>query len=347
MIGSIHGWRQVARRFRRRFANRALILLYHRVVDLPSDPHLLAVTPAHFAEHLEVIRRWGRPMRLVDLCQSVAAGHIPHRAVVVTLDDGYVDNLTHATPLLEGAGVPATVFVTSGFVGRRREFWWDDLDRLLLQPGRLPATLRLTLDGAPWEAELGEAACYSLDDQHRDRHWSLEALADPGPRQRLFRSLFDRLRLVPDHERRRALCELAEWAGASAEGRETHRALSEGELIGLANSGAIDIGAHTVTHSQLSALPPSAQRDEIRESKARLEDLLGRPVTTFAYPFGGASHYTAETVTAVLDVGYISACANIPDVVSRGVDLHQLPRFLVRDWDGDVFARRLDAWFSG
>ena len=126
-------FRHVARWFRPPVAARAVILLYHRVADLPSDPQLMAVTPRHFAEHLEVIRQSCRPLRLHDLGEA-----LPDRSVVVTFDDGYADNLHHAKPLLAAHDVPATVFVTSGYVGSDREFWWDDLERILLETPSLP-----------------------------------------------------------------------------------------------------------------------------------------------------------------------------------------------------------------
>jgi peptidoglycan/xylan/chitin deacetylase (PgdA/CDA1 family) len=88
------------------------------------------------------------------------------------------------------------------------------------------------------------------------------------------------------------------------------------------------------------------QQEEIQKSKHCLENILGRPVTTFAYPYGGRSHYTAETVAAVREAGFDTACSNFEGAVRRGADMWQLPRFLVRDCDGDEFSRRFNEWLS-
>src|SRR5437870_12225818 len=93
--------RQAARRLKYRFASRALILMYHRVTELPNDPYLLAIKPKHFAEQMEVIRKRCIPMRLQELVQALRGGRVPNRAVVITFDDGYADNLHDAKPLLE------------------------------------------------------------------------------------------------------------------------------------------------------------------------------------------------------------------------------------------------------
>jgi peptidoglycan/xylan/chitin deacetylase (PgdA/CDA1 family) len=115
-------------------------------------------------------------------------------------------------------------------------------------------------------------------------------------------------------------------------------------MIRLADGGLIEIGSHTLSHPVLAALPVAAQIDEISGSKARLEQLLGHPVTSFAYPFGGRSHYTDQTVAAVREAGFEWACSNFAGMVWPSTDRWQLPRLLVRDWDGDQFARNLEGW---
>jgi peptidoglycan/xylan/chitin deacetylase (PgdA/CDA1 family) len=90
----------------------------------------------------------------------------------------------------------------------------------------------------------------------------------------------------------------------------------------------------------------TAQLDEILKSKARLEEILGHSTASFAYPFGGRRHYTEETVIAVRRAGFEWACSNFAGIVRSGTDRWQLPRFLVRDWDGDEFARNLKGWLD-
>jgi peptidoglycan/xylan/chitin deacetylase (PgdA/CDA1 family) len=324
---------------------RVLILIYHQINRLLSDPWGLAVKPRHFAQHLEVLQRHARVIPLQRLSQALLDGNLPDRSVVVTFDDGYADNLYNAKPLLERYDVPATVFLTAGYIGRERELWWDELDRILLQPGALPETLCLRVNGDTYRWELGEAAHYSEDASLGYRRW--RAWRDtPSPRHHLYRSLWDLLNPLSEAEQRKALDELLTWAGAEPTVRPTHRFLSLEEVVALAQGDLIEIGAHTVTHPVLSALPAASQRVEIQRSKARLEEVLKRPVTNFSYPYGNEYHYTAETVGMVKEAGFTSACSSFAGVVEQTTDPFQLPRVRVPDCDGERLARRLSRWFS-
>lgn len=337
--------RKTVNRLRGRWASATLVLMYHRVAELCSDPFLLAVTPKHFAEHMEVLGKLARPVRLQQAARGLREGVLPRRGVVVTFDDGYADNLLQAKPILERFDVPATVFVTSGFVGGDQEFWWDELDRLLLQPGDLPRTLRIAVNGAAVEADLGDGARLSPEAYGRECRWHVLMTEDPGPRQRLCRSLADAIRPLHQVERRRVLGELAQWAGVGVKGRASHRTLTADELIRLAEGRLVEVGAHTVTHPLLAARDLADQHGEILTSKASLETLLDIPVESFAYPFGGLADYTPETAAAVRDAGFTCACSNYGGLIRPGADPFQLPRRMVLDWDGDEFARHVHEWF--
>ena len=69
--------RQATRYLKYRFASRALILMYHRVTELANDPYLLAVSPKHFAEQMEVIRGRYMPIRLQELVETLQDGNVP------------------------------------------------------------------------------------------------------------------------------------------------------------------------------------------------------------------------------------------------------------------------------
>lgn len=322
----------------------ALILLYHRVAELPSDPQLLCVTPRHFAEHLEILKKRQRPVSLAEMDQALGEGVQARFPVVITFDDGYVDNLYQAKPILERYDSPATVFVTAGQVDSKKEFWWDELERLLLRSGTLPESLRLTVDGNAMSWQLDGAVPY---DEQRYRDWNVELQGNPTSRHTLYRSLSQLLRPLAESERQRVIDELQAWAGVEREGRLTHRVLCPEEILRLAEGGLVNVGDHSLTHGTLSSLSVPAQRAEVEESKRRLEKILGRPVKSFAYPFGSRSDYTLESLALVREAGFDSACANFPGVVWRSSDHFQLPRLLVRDWDGEVFERRLRRWLGG
>jgi peptidoglycan/xylan/chitin deacetylase (PgdA/CDA1 family) len=334
--------------FRHRFSSGVLILLYHRIRPAPCfDPYVLGVTPEHFAEHLEVLQRLGLPMHLRQVLRGLRDGNLPRRAIVVTFDDGYADNLHHAKPLLERYGIPATVFVTTGYTGQAAEFWWDDLERLVLQPGELPEILELEINGSSYRWELGKAASYREIDYKLNQDWDYGKDTEPSPRHRLFRSLYRTLNTLPDTYRRKVLAAIREWAKIDPVARPTHRALTTDEVVTLARGGLIEVGAHTVTHPVLGSLPAAVQQDEIEGSKARLEEILGTTVASFAYPYGSRarSDYTEETVAIVRGAGFACACSNLAKAVRQDADPFQLSRAGVRDWDGDHLAGRLRAWF--
>jgi peptidoglycan/xylan/chitin deacetylase (PgdA/CDA1 family) len=336
------------RRIAQRPANRTgkvLILLYHRIAKLRSDPWSLAVTPRRFAEHLEVVRQYAQPIHLRQLSRALHEGYLPDRSVVITFDDGYADNLYNAKPLLKHYGIPATVFVPSGLVGSEREFWWDELDRLLLQPGTLPEKLHLSIKGNRYKWELGDGVRYDEETAWSYRYWRAWKKA-PTSRHVLYNSLWKLMHTMTEAEQQEVLNELRRWADAESTGRQSHRLLSLDEVVALAQGGLVEIGAHTVTHPALSGLPPASQRDEILGSKAQLERLLGGTVTSFAYPYGKKTDYTAETLEIVRETGFICSCSNIPGVVELRADPFQLPRVHVKNWRRQGIAKQMLRWFG-
>ena len=291
-----------------------LVLMYHRINEVRADPFSLNVTPRHFAEQLEVLRGSAVPVRLADIA---GAGQ---RAIALTFDDGYADNLLHAAPLLAMHDIPATVFVTSGFVDSARELWWDELERIFLEPGGLPEQLGLQVRGCDYRWATGDAT-----------------------RPSLYKSVWRLLQLLADAERREILDRLAEWAGIEPTSRPSYRGVTGDELRQLASSGLIDIGGHTMTHPALPELSAAGQRQEIRASKARIEAILGRSIESFAYPYGA---HSGETVDLVRQAGFQRACTTVPALVQPHTDPFRVPRVQVEDWDGEEFARRLEAWFT-
>ena len=312
-LGSIRRW----------FKPGAAILMYHRVTDLAPDTYNLAVSPAHFAEQMEIVRHTCVPMHLVDLIDAVGTGRLLNRAVAVTFDDGYRDNFDEAYPLLQGAGVPATVFVVSGMIGSPREFWWDDLERILLAPKQVPTELRLGLNAQEYCWPTG------TPEERVATHQAVQAL----------------LSVQAIKKREETLEKLVDWSGVGFTGRPAYRAMKTDELIRLADSGLVEIGGHTVNHPVLSALSVEDQGDEVSEGCRSLEAILGQPIRTFAYPYGRAADWTDTTATIVRDAGLRGAVTTIPGSIETGADPFRLRRWAAADWDGDQFARALESFF--
>lgn len=316
--------RKLARRsgrwLRSRWGPRAVVLGYHRITDASPDPYGMRVSTANFLEHLEALRQLATPLRLRDLAASVSGGSIPRGAVVVTFDDGYADNLITTKQRLERLEIPMTFFVATGALGS--EFWWDELERILLFAKRLPAELSL---------RVGDATL----------SWRASDPDDPIERVRLLRVASRWMEPLAEASRVAAFEELRGWAGPSQCLEPVHRAATAQELVELAAGGLVEIGAHSATHSRLASLSQGDQRKEIEGSGKQLRDLLGSEIHSFSYPHGSLSR---ETVALVREAGYRRACISDPDVVSGRTDLLRIPRFWVPDCDGDGFARWLRRW---
>jgi len=325
-------------RARNTFFPGALILLYHRVGEPEFDPQLLSVSRRNFDEHLQVLRKFGA----ISLDSLLASGRTHRAAVAVTFDDGYADNLWNAKPLLEKYATQATVFVSAGHAVSRRPYWWDELEQLLLRPDPFPGTLSVTIGSVrrQWTMDAMDAQQGAYP---RNSGWNVLAASDASPRQTVYQELCAYVRELPPSQQDAVIDQIRAAVSISCE--STCTACTPDELRRLREPGLIDIGAHTYTHPVLSRLPAGEQQQEISRGKEVLEEILGHPVEAFSYPYGGRSDYDEESIACVRRSGFRLACSNFEGHVRASTDPYQLPRFLVRNWDGETFGRHLKRWF--
>jgi peptidoglycan/xylan/chitin deacetylase (PgdA/CDA1 family) len=295
--------------------------MYHRVAEIAFDPWRLAVSPERFARQIEMLACAREVVPLSWLAAKLVTGRVPKRVAAITFDDGYADVRTNALPVLERHGTPATVFLTTGALGRRVEFWWDRLARIVLAPAVMPPELRLVL-------------------ADRDHVWALEgaAGAEPGPappqRLEVYLAIWKSLYLCDEAVREARLAELERQVAAAPPPGPLDRAFDFDEVRVMAASGLVDIGAHTVTHPSLPSLPERRQRSEIEDSRRACEDAAGRFIDGFAYPFGDHDGVARRLVR---ELGFAYACSTDPRAVTSGRELHGLPRLAVEDMDGEAF----------
>ena len=291
-----------------------VVLLYHRVTTLRSDPQMLAVTPENFRAQMQYLKDSIPLIRFEEDWPKM-----PRPAVAVTFDDGYADNALEALPILEEVGVPATFFVSTGTIGTTQEFWWDELARIILDAQSLPAN-------------------FTLNDRRFGRKWPTGTFTE---RQAFYDSIVRLANDVDANLRNDWLTQIRQWAHDEKGSPGPHRAMTLDELRLLARSRLVTIGIHTVSHTRLSALSTAAQQDEITTSKRQLEAWLDREMTVISYPFGRRCDYTEQTVAICRDAGFAKAAANFPGQAHRWTDLYQVPRQLVRNWPIETFREKL------
>jgi peptidoglycan/xylan/chitin deacetylase (PgdA/CDA1 family) len=307
----------------------AIILGYHRVANVSLDEYDVCITPQHFEEHMDVVRKFTHPISLSKLVQHLKVGSLPAKSVAVTFDDGYADTLYQAKPVLEKYQIPATVFVCTGYAGK--EFWWDELARLVMSSRQDPRALRLR--GGESSFQWNQPIVSS----------DAKSPKDASLRRKFRHSLYHFLLQLDVDERDNAMKMIRDWSALSFDKSSNHRAMNCAELLKLAEGGLVDLGAHTVTHPMLPRLAIERQKQEIILSKQDLETLLGRQVAGFAYPNGRA---TDDTRRIVKEAGFAYACTSLRDVVRPGGDSYELTRFWQEDVDGDKFMQNLSLWMT-
>jgi peptidoglycan/xylan/chitin deacetylase (PgdA/CDA1 family) len=292
-----------------------MILGYHRVGEGGWDPAGLTIRPERFEQQLERLIRFGTVVPLARVIAHLGGAPLPRRAVALTFDDGYRDNLTVLLPLLERYQVPATVFITTGSPGKY--FWWHELTALLDPSNPLPERLEVESLGPPVPTA--------------DRH-------------QLYRQVANRLARMPARSRLAAMDDLRIWAGVDPGPPDGAHALTHAEIEELARSPLIEIGAHTVTHPRLVDLLPAEARAEVEGSLATLRRLTGGPVAGFSYPEGAV---TAAVRGTVASSGATYACSSQPGTISVRTDVLGLPRLWPGDFGGDRLSRWIHArWFG-
>lgn len=285
--------------------------MYHRIATPGVDPWELSVSPQNFAGHLEVLAHLGPCLTLAGLWDEIAQDAGARRAIAITLDDGYRDNHAVALPMLRAAGLPATVFVTSGTIGSDQEFWWDVLTRAIMGADRLPD--RLTF------ASGSQIRTFSA-----------------GARRRasLLHQIARALMSLPPEAVATAVSGIAAQTGVDRAGSAGNHPMALAELRSLAASGQVEIGGHTRTHAALPRIPADAAAREIREGRAALRDWTGQGVDSFAAPFGLQD---AAVIGAVRDAGFARSCEVRPGLVTTGTDPFRIPRIHVPDMTADRF----------
>ena len=285
------------------------ILAYHRVMptdtldSYPFDQELISATPAQFDSQMRYLREYRHPVSLNDVIAHVEHGHpLPPNAVAVTFDDGFADTYRYAFPILQRYRIPATIFVSTGYVESGEPFWFELTSYLVYRLA--PHSLELQDDTYIPTGDSWTARTASL----RHAHSVLKDLSNAK-----------RLHLIDTWSRR--------FADELAHGASRHsQPISWSQIIEMAASG-IAFGSHTVSHPNLTRLTDDDLHHELAESKRTLESKLQQSIDTIAYPIGTESAFNAKVIAAAkhnqfkLGLTYISGANAIP--IQNPLELHR------------------------
>lgn len=294
------------------------VITYHGVLPSeykPIDPGFdgSLITAATFRQQLRLLKKRYTvisPEDMLEWCQN--GGEIPPQAVLLTCDDGFLNNLTEMLPVLQEEGLRCLFFVTGTSVGDERSMLWHE--ELLLMCLRAPAgSFRISWGDVDVGGVLGER------DQRRILWWNLVkrlSQVDAETRKCFLRAAHSHFGLEQS---------LQFFLSSYPEARRHFCLLTRTELQELAAAG-MTIGAHTLSHPILSQVPLELAWTEIVESRLRLEAALGKQVWAFAYPFGDASSVTPAAVAMVKRAGFQAAFLNVGGGLGAELPLYAIPR---------------------
>ena len=279
---------------------RLTVLMYHRVLPAADALFPDVLDSQAFAQQLALCKRVFQFLPLAEALARLRQGNLPRLCACITFDDGYADNAEVALPVLRGFGIPATFFISTGFLGGG--CMWND---------RVIEAIRCARD-----------ADIDLSDFGLGR----QRITDAVSRRGLIDRLLESLKYLPMDERLDKAMQLESMVG----NRPAQLMMSEAQVRQLRDDG-MQIGAHTVNHPILSRLDAAAAQREISQSKEQLEAILNERVGLFAYPNGRPQRdYGPEHVSMVRRAGFEFAVSTAQGVATPTSDLFQVPR--IQPW---------------
>jgi len=215
------------------------------------------------------------------------------KTVAFTVDDGYADFATVGGPVFSEYDCPATVFIVTGVVDTGTWYWWDRLSEAIAHA-----------DQRVLEVELATGRFTA-------------AAGSPGLAKKAARDLVNRLKDVPDAERRRVLVQVEKALEVELPERapEQFAPMTWDQIRCCAGEG-VTFGPHTVNHPIMSQLDDDAAKWEIESSWERLRAQTSSAVPFFCYPNGGLADISRRELVNLRALGLEGAVTASPGYAS-------------------------------
>ena len=293
---------------------RLSVMVFHRVSPREDPLFPNEVDADRFDAICGWIKEWFNVLPLGEAVERLYAGDLPSRALALTFDDGYADNLTVAAPILRRHALPCTFFIATGYLDSG--CMWNDV---LIEAVR--QTLSRELDTEEYPTIRRRLPLLTIDDRRK----AIDALIAGA-------------KYLPMEQRLDFVATIARRAEVTP---PQDLMLTTRQVRSMRDLG-FEMGAHTVSHPILARLSRTQARHEIEAGKAQLEKILGEPIALFAYPNGKPDKdYVVESVELARDAGFRAAVSTGWGVSTRATDRFQLARFTPWDRARVAFGARL------
>lgn len=264
---------------------RSLIILnYHRIGnadETPFDSGVFSATAEQFDSQIAYFKHRFHMATLEEVFAMIGGDAPPGTSVLITFDDGYLDNYTLAFPILRTHGVQGVFFLPTAFIGTGKLPWWDTIAYIVKQSVKKRFNL-----------EYPEPAMFDLkgDGGKSVTMQILRLFTQPAVK--------DTERFIAELEK---VCEVSRPIGG------TERCFLDWDEARDMQLHGMVFGSHTHSHEILAKLSPALQREEVRYSREILERELNRRIDILAYPVGLKHCFSADTVSALEQTGYRAA----------------------------------------
>ncbi len=300
------------------FLNRkkVIILAMHQVMEdngeEPYQPLREFLTSRQFERYLAVFSRYYNFITL-DEAVAMIQGTRPLKpySMVITFDDGYRNNLTHALPVLKKFNAPATIFLTAGLIENRIPMWVDRLDYALIQ-----------YTGEPLVCELGGKTLTIGGTSREEKAASFQKFRRTAKKtdcdDNEFLRVMEQTASIMESQSGDCLSNIWESDGWSA--------LLTWDEIKTESSPLVTYGGHTVNHIRLARVPKEQASEELLASRNLIERRTNRDIRHFAYLDGSFNDRVCELVR---ECGFVSAVTGIEGFNKIGDDVTKLKRIFV------------------
>jgi peptidoglycan/xylan/chitin deacetylase (PgdA/CDA1 family) len=282
-------------------------ITYHRIGYAEACPYDRGVFEATAdqlydqVDHLKARFHMASLQEVVDWVNG--RSKLRHAHVLVTFDDGYIDNYQTAFPILRSLGVPGTFFLTTSLVGTDLLPWWDQIAYLLRQTRRQ-------------QIELTYPKQYSAN------------VGKDSPEQ-IIAEVLSLFKTPAMRNPKKFLENLENACDVKAPERAEQRLFLDWEEAAAMVSGGMSVGSHTHTHPVLAKLTAAEQLEELLWSRGVLQERLSIKADAVAYPVGSARALNPSCGRAAREAGYELGFRNDGGVNLRAdrspYQLHRIP----------------------